>query len=698
MKKYLLIFCIVVAVLFAFLPIISANAASSGTCGSNLTWTLDDEGTLSISGTGAMEDYSSSSPIPWDPLFSNIKSVIISNGVTHIGSYVFSGCRNLINATIPDSVMSIGDFAFNSCSSLINATIPDRVTYIGKYAFRGCSSLTSITIPESVTIIGESAFGFCNSLRIVNYNAINCTFSSISSKGAFNDDTLIEIVNIGENVKRISGPLFLGCSSLKGVYITDIEKWCSINFDSSDSNSYAANPLCYAKNLYLNGELVTDLVIPPNSVTKINNYAFYGCSGLARVTMSDSVTSVGNYAFYGCGLTSIFIPDSVTSIGKSAFKGCRNLINVTIPNKLESIGDSVFYGCSSLTNITIPESVTSIDNSAFYGSGLTSITIPDGVTNIGKSAFKGCSSLINVTIPESVTSIGNSVFDGCSSLKTVNYNAINCELPSNLAYGPFYNKTSIETVNIGEKVESIPSNLFSGCSSLTSITMPATGKVLSNILGEVPASLTKVTIISGDIPNSFASGCSNIARINIGSKVSVIGENSFTGCINLRFLSIEEGVKKISQNAFKNCTSLSEVTIPISVTSIVGADVFPKFTVIYGYHGSAAEEYAENYGYTFKALEAETIHTTSEVARIANNIVIDTTADIDLSDKILHIALYTADGTLADYIIVPTKSSQNNAYVVFKDNSKVSYAKIFIWNSLQAMMPLSDAETIYVKK
>ncbi|MBQ8504823.1 MAG: leucine-rich repeat protein, partial [Clostridia bacterium] len=145
---------------------------------------------------------------------------------------------------------------------------------IGEWAFRDCSSLTSITISDSVTSIGSIAFE--------------------------------------------------GCSSLTNVYITDIASWCNISFSGG-----SANPLCRADNLYVDNQLVTELVIP------------------------DSVTSIGNYAFYGCGsLTSITIPDSVTSIGGSAFYNCSSLINITIPDNVTSIGYSAFYNCSSLSSVT----------------------------------------------------------------------------------------------------------------------------------------------------------------------------------------------------------------------------------------------------------------------------------------------------------------------------------------------------------
>ena len=281
---------------------------------------------------------------------------------------------------------------FDSLTSLESVVIPIGVSKIEDYAFNNCSSLTSITIPESVTSFGYYAFLGCGGEL-----TINCNIPSASqyAYGVFYKSNFTK-VSIGEGVTNIGSYAFSNCSSLNKVYIKDIEAWCNIKFGNINSN-----PLYYAHNLYLNGELVTELTIP-NTVTAIKSYAFVGCSSLTSVTIPESVTSIGSIAFYECsGLTSITIPENLqlTSIGQSVFCRCSSLTSITIPESVTSIGDWAFSDCSSLTSITIPESVTSIGNYAFYNcSSLTSITLSEGVTSIGDDSFSGCSNVEELVV------------------------------------------------------------------------------------------------------------------------------------------------------------------------------------------------------------------------------------------------------------------------------------------------------------
>ena len=488
MKRFLgTLLCL--CMLLTLLPVnaLAAETVSSGSCGSNLTWELDSDGTLTISGTGEMNFYNT----PWESNRSEIKKVILKNGVT-----------------------SIGDYAFRDCSNMTSVTIPKGVKSIGSRAFYNCSSLTSVTIPDSVTSIGSYAFGACN--------------------------------------------------NIKEVHITDIAAWCKISFWHETNSSNPSNPFAYAYNLYLNGTLVTDLVIP-NSVTSIRPYAFYGCSSLTSVTIPNSVTSIGDRTFEGCSsLTSVTIPNSVTDIWERAFSCCSSLTSITIPNSVTGIADDAFEGCSSLTSVTIPNSVTSIGVSAFSGcSSLTNITISNGVTSIGDCAFEGCSSLTNVTIPNSVTSIGDLVFYDCTGLTNV---TISSSVASIGRYA-FFNCSNLTSVTIPNSVKNIETGAFEGCSSLTSVTIP-----------------NSVT----DIEDGTFEGCSSLTNVTIPNSVTSIGRTAFDRCARLDGVAILNSECQISE-AYR-----------YDHTPALG---YVSRTTIYGYIDSTAQEYAKKYGYTFKTLD-----------------------------------------------------------------------------------------------
>ena len=182
MKKRILALLLGVFLLCTFfvqaLPVASAaEVTDSGSCGENLTWTLNTDGLLTISGTGEMEDYRSHGDVPWNGLVDKINCVVIRNGVTSISYGAFMGCTGLTSVTIPDSVTSIGDNAFRNCTGLTSVTIPDSVTAMGTSAFEGCTGLTSITIPDSVTSIGSS-FAYCTGLESITVSSGNKKFDS----------------------------------------------------------------------------------------------------------------------------------------------------------------------------------------------------------------------------------------------------------------------------------------------------------------------------------------------------------------------------------------------------------------------------------------------------------------------------------------------------------------------------------------
>lgn len=194
----------------------AANVVDSGTCGaqgSNLTWTLEGDGTLTISGRGTMEDYDETDP-SWVDYQDYISAVVIQDGVTSIGNEAFFNYMDLTSVTISNSVKSIGESAFWQCG-LTSVVIPEGVTDIKAGAFCYCNELTSITLPESVTNIGEYAFNGCSSLTSVS---IPESVTNIEA-GVFIFCSGLTSVTIPEGVESIGSEAFRDCTSLTRIAV-----------------------------------------------------------------------------------------------------------------------------------------------------------------------------------------------------------------------------------------------------------------------------------------------------------------------------------------------------------------------------------------------------------------------------------------------------------------------------------------------
>ena len=529
-----------------------------------LTWTLDAKGTLTISGTGAMKDYNAAENLSPAYMNSDVKKVVIEDGVTSIGELAFFKCSSLTNITIPDSVTCIEYAAFHGCSSLSSITIPNSVTSIGVYAFVICSSLTSITIPDGVTSIGYGAFSECSSLKTISLscksslkksdfgeqaNLVSYTNQHLLTKTAAKAATCAESGNKEYWTCKHCGKYFLSddtnpatatavelsetvipalnhknATTRGAVEPTETAPGYSGDRYCPDCDTVFEKGYTYWNEDNLTWKLYEDGTLNISGKGAMKNYNYYDNPSPAsqkkdsvkKVVIEDGVTSIGNSAFDSCSnLTSITIPDSVSSIGNFVFYGCSSLTSITLSNNITNIGNSAFAGCSSLTSITIPDRVTSIEKYAFYNcSGLTSITIPDSVTSIGESAFRNCTSLTSITIPDSVTSIGKSAFSNCSSLTSITIpNGV-----TSIGEYAFQSCSSLTSITIPDSVTSIGAYAFSDCWDLTSITIPDSVTTIGESAFNACSSLTTISL----------SCKSSLKRSDFGKQADLVSYTSHT--------------------------------------------------------------------------------------------------------------------------------------------------------------------------
>ncbi|MDD6642794.1 MAG: leucine-rich repeat protein, partial [Firmicutes bacterium] len=304
------------------------SSVLTGNCGDAAVWTFDlQTGALTISGTGAMTNYSSSGSAPWYVYRRLIKSVAIESGVTSIGGSAFSGCSSLTSVTIPEGVTSIGGSAFSGCSSLTSVTIPESVTSIGNYAFSGCSDLTGVTVLNPLCSIGNystesTALGVAGMTEIHGYR-----YSTAQRYAKINGYTFTAH-EFEDGVCTICGAgaiIFSGSCGESLTWTLDPASGCMVIFGSGNMPDYSSSSSDCA---------------PWYSYRAIIN----------SVILESGATSIGNYAFYNCdNLTSVMIPESVTRINRNAFKYCSSLTSVIVLNPSCTIFNSTYTSDSAYT-------------------------------------------------------------------------------------------------------------------------------------------------------------------------------------------------------------------------------------------------------------------------------------------------------------------------------------------------------------
>lgn len=598
---------VIVAMMFLACSIIvissqDSSEADSGTCGDNLTWTLENE-TLTISGTGPMRDFTELSMPTWNNWNRSITNVVIEEGVTSIGSKAFFKNDSILTVRLPESLTSIGTEAFYQCDSIFEVL-----------------NYSNLPITK-----GSSDYG-----GIARY-AKNVVWSV--------DDLSINVLD---------GKFMYGSSGTDYYLLRYVGSESSVTLPSTiNGRGYEI----YKYAFY--GNKTVSSVVVPNGVTAIGDYAFSGCNSLSLIDLPEGITTIGRSAFSGCALATLTIPEGVTSITNYVFSGCKALTTINLPSTLTSIGgssivngnviihryDEVFNGCSLLTAVNVSEDNTSFSSLdgvlynkkgtdlLYYPHGKTANTfaIPSGVTDIGSYAFSGRTALESVTVPNTVTTIGVGAFAGCKSLTSApignhttiiwDYAFSGCEsltsviLPDYVAHlrpSSFSSCTSLETVSFGKDLTTIGENAFYGCTSLSEFIVSegnskysSSEGVLFNKSGNtlvkyplgktgsvytIPDSVTTIEerafyyctqLESVTLPDGLTtikpyafSHCSSVKNIAMPDSVSSIGDQAFSYCSSLTTVNVPNGVSTLNRATFAQCPSITTIAIPGSITSI----------------------------------------------------------------------------------------------------------------------------------
>ena len=565
----ILALALVLAYLTAMPVHVHAETVASGTCGENLTWVLTEDGTLTISGTGEMYDFTPENPNPWMSYQNEIKSVVIENGVTSISHGAFFEYWELQEVSIADSVTTIGYSAF-AFTQLREVDLPDSLRVIPEALFSGCVYLRSVSIPNGVTEIENSAFHETALEKIelpLNLQRISeGAFASCSKlkeivipdgvteilHGAFNNSGLTK-VTIPASVTTLEDQSFAYCQQLKEVYyVGTTEQWNAIRrWGTWDEHSGSYKLYCLGGGTvaagleydYINGQEAvvgigsctqTKIVIPtlvpytretPAQVTAIADYAFDGCVGITEVVIPEGITEIGETAFWGCtDLKAVTIPSSVRISRYAAFMDCTSLETVTLQEGAKLNGQRTFRNCTSLKEIKLPRSMSSVAMAMFAGcTNLSRVELPENLQSIGQFAFEGCNALTEFTIPENLQNLNPMAFNYCANLTSFRVAA-----GGSTKYRTDGNSILLgDTLVVGTKNSQIPTD-----GSVTRIGSCA-------FCGR--DDLTQFTIPNGmkEIGMSAFSSCQDLAQVTIPASVEYIGDFAFSACSALKVIYYE---------------------------------------------------------------------------------------------------------------------------------------------------------------
>ena len=512
---------------------------ASGNCGaeadgSNITWVLTTDGTMILSGTGAVAAYDDRDR-PWYDYRYQILRLEVKKGITSVGGFRY--CFTLQEVSLPEGLISLDEFAFMDCQKLQEIRLPKSLKTLGRGTFAGCHALPEIELPEDLETVGEGALMNCLSLTSVVIPA------SVIEMGdrPFSGDWALKTVEIKGNVPRLSSSSFHECDALQEVLITG-----SVGTIGDDA--------------FMDLDSLERVQIASGLKT-IGKRAFWLCDNLTTVSLPDGVTSIGEEAFKECSsLTTINLPNSITTIGANAFNGTKLTGPLNIPSSLVSLGDNAFHGCGGITGtLVFPAAMENISTNVFAGcSGIEEIILPRGVLTIGDGAFNNCSGVQRLWLTNSIQSIGANAFNGMKSLKKVYFSGTILEWETGIQWAD-------KGYQIGVAITTNEETASGSCGEALTWSL--------NSAGDLTVSGT------GDMADFTATGApwaeyrDQVKLVIVGQGVTSIGSSAFQDCKNLKTVSLPGSLTALGKAAFLRCGKLTNVKLPASLKN-VGEDCF----------------------------------------------------------------------------------------------------------------------------
>lgn len=537
-----------------------------GTCGDNLEWVLEDNGKLTISGTGTMHDYTATDKAPWDSYKNSysktITSLVMEEGITSVGNYAFDSCSKLTSVALPDSLISIGKCAFSDCSRLTSLKLPERLTYIDDQAFSNCTGLTSVIFPSNLTSIKECAFCGCANLSGITFS------DNLSFIGdyAFSDCSALSSIVLPQGLVSIGDYAFIALSNLT-----------SIEF--------------------------------PENLTTIGSGAFNDCSQLTEITLNSDISAESN-PFLRTNLRIVHIANTVSTVPYAICS--TSTITEFDVNDTDDIGlvsiDNVLYSYDDfLETYTLVRYPAAKENLEY--------NIIDNTEIIGENAFRDCNFLQRINIPDTVQTIGNYAFANCGKLSTLRWGAGVTTMGTTSSYIFSYSSAKdsspITNIILPENPRTIPqpstvinyeviTDTGIGYKTIDGVLFSYDGKQVTlieypngrsdteyvipdetHVIGRFAFDNNKYisNIVFSDsvisIEDAAFDGCSAIEYLTLPDSLITIDYKAFAYCSGLKAVQFSSVLTEINDYAFLGCTYLKEVFIPKSVV-FIGKSAFDK--------------------------------------------------------------------------------------------------------------------------